>query len=92
MYNRYKRLNLVIDDEKYIGWTGCQMSGIRNFYSSDHDKTPISLATYSNNKNRAKSRVVDSYFFQKQGWLWCLQLEMAKKDCKICTDVESDIS
>ena len=48
MYNQYKQLDFVIDDEKYFGLTGFQMSGNRNYYISDRDQTPISVATYSN--------------------------------------------
>ena len=62
MYNKYIRLDFVIDDEKYFGLTGFQMSGNRNYYLSDRDQTPISVATYSNKKIRAKSHVVDSNF------------------------------
>ena len=47
LYNLYKNLDFVIDDEKYFGLTGFQMSGNRSFYSSNRDQTPIDVATYS---------------------------------------------
>ena len=50
LYNFYKNLDFVIDDEKYFGFTRFQMSGNRNFYSSNRDQTPIDVATYSKNK------------------------------------------
>ena len=47
LYDFYKNLDFVIDDEKYFGFTRFQMSGNRNFYSSNRDQTPIDVATYS---------------------------------------------
>ena len=40
-------MDFVIDDEKYFGLTGFQIARNRNFYSSNHDQTPIDVATYS---------------------------------------------
>ena len=54
MYNLYKDLDFVIDDEKYFGLTGFQMSGNRHFYSSDHGSTPSDVATYSKKKFEPK--------------------------------------
>ena len=54
MYNQYKRLDFVIDDDKYFGLTSFQMSGNRNYYSSDYDQTPIPVAIYSKNKLEPK--------------------------------------
>ena len=54
MYNQYKRLDFVMDDDKYFGLTSFQMTGNRNYYSSDHDKTPITVDTYSKNKLEPK--------------------------------------
>ena len=60
MYNQYKRLDFVIDDDKYFGLTNFKMSGNRNYYSSDHDQTPIPVATYS--KKKLEPKVMDSDF------------------------------
>ena len=54
MYSRYKPLYFLIDDEKYFGLTGFQMSGNRNYYSSDRYQTPIPVATYSKRKLEQK--------------------------------------
>ena len=54
LYNLYKTLDFVIDDEKYFGLTGFQMSGNRNYYSSNRDRTPSSVATYSKKKFEPK--------------------------------------
>ena len=54
MYNLYKDLDFVIDDEKYFGLTGFQMSGNRHFYSSDKGLTPSNVATYSKKKFEPK--------------------------------------
>ena len=54
MDNLYKDLDFVIDDEKYFGLTGFQMSGNRHFYSSDKGLTPSDVATYSKKKFEPK--------------------------------------
>ena len=54
MYNQYKRLDFVIDDDKYFGLTSFKMSGNRNYYSFDHDQTPIPVSTYSKKKLEPK--------------------------------------
>ena len=56
MYNQYKRLDFVIHDDKYFGLTSFKnkMPGNRNYYSSDHDQTPIPVATYSKKKLEPK--------------------------------------
>jgi len=54
MYNLYKGLDFVIDDEKYFGLTGFQMSGNRHFYTSDKDSTPSEIATFSKQKFEPK--------------------------------------
>ena len=56
MYNIYKDLDFVIliDNEKYFGLTGFQMSGNRHFYSPDQGLTPSDVATYSNKKFEPK--------------------------------------
>ena len=54
MYNLYKGLDFVIDDEKYLGLTGFQMSGNRHFYTSDKDSTPSEIATFSKQKFEPK--------------------------------------
>ena len=65
MYNQYKQLDFVIDDDKYFGLTSFKMSGNRNYYSSDHDQTPIPVATYSKKKLEPKIHVMDSDFPQR---------------------------
>ena len=54
MYNKYKRLDFVIHDDKYFGLTSFKMSGNSNYYSSDHDQTLIFVATYSKKKLEPK--------------------------------------
>ena len=54
IYIKYKRLYFLIDDGKYFGFTGFQMSGNRNYYSSDRDQMPIPVATYSKKKLEPK--------------------------------------
>ena len=54
LYNLYKTVDFVIDDEKYFGLTGFQLSGNRNFYSSNRELTPIDVATYSKKKFEPK--------------------------------------
>ena len=54
LYNLYKNLDFVIDDEKYFGLTGFQMVGNRNFYSSNRDQTPIHVAPLSKKKFEPK--------------------------------------
>ena len=54
MYNQYTRLDFVIDDDKYFGLTSFNMSGNRDYYSSDHDHTLIPVATYSKKKLEPK--------------------------------------
>ena len=54
MYEEYKTLDFVVDDEKYFGLSGFQMSGNRSFYTSDLSKTPIDVATYSKKKFEPK--------------------------------------
>ena len=54
MYEEYKTLDFVVDDEKYFGLSGFQMSGNRSFYTSDLSKTPIDVATYSEKKFEPK--------------------------------------
>ena len=49
---------IVMDDEKYFGPTGYQMSGNIHFYSSDHTQSPTEV------KNRAKSK------FEPKVLLW----------------------
>ena len=48
----------MMDDEKYFGLTGYQMSGNIHFYSSDTTQTPTEV------KNRAKSK------FEPKVLLW----------------------
>ena len=54
MYNLCKDLDFVIDDEKYFGLTGFQMSRNRHLYSLDHGSTPSDVATYSKKKCEPK--------------------------------------
>jgi len=54
MYNLYKAVDFVIDDEKYFGLTGFQMSGNRHFYTSNKDRTPSTIATFSKKKFEPK--------------------------------------
>ena len=44
MYEEYKTLDFVVDDEKYFGLSGFQMSGNRSFYTSDLSKTAIDVS------------------------------------------------
>ena len=53
MYEEYKTLDFVVDDEKYFGLSGFQMSGNRSFYTSDLSKTPLMwLPTVRRNLNQ----------------------------------------
>ena len=54
MYNLYKELDFVIDEMKYFGLTGFQISGNRHFYFSDHGSMPSDVATYSKKKFEPK--------------------------------------
>ena len=44
----------MIDDEKYFGLSGIQMAGNRSYYTSDKERTPIHVKTYSKKKFEPK--------------------------------------
>ena len=55
LYDLSSQKTIVMDDKKYLGLTGYQMSGNTHYYTSDKDRTPHKV------KNRSKSKrlVVD---------------------------------
>ena len=56
-----------MDDEKYFGLTGYQMSGNTHYYTSDKDRTPMKLKTGQNRNLNQKPCC--GLQFQKRGFL-----------------------
>ena len=54
LYRKFRLLHFVIDDEKYFGLSGFQMSGNRGYYTSDFAQTPMALKTYAKKKFEPK--------------------------------------
>ena len=54
LYDKWRQLDFIIDDEKYFGLSGYQMSGNRSFYTSDITATPDSVATFGKRKFEPK--------------------------------------
>ena len=54
LYNKFKNLDFVIDDEKYFRLSGFQMAGNWSYYTCDKERTPIHVKTYSKKKFEPK--------------------------------------
>ena len=54
LYNKFKDLDFLIDDEKYFGLTGYQMSGNKQYYSSNRARTPMGVKTFAKKKFEPK--------------------------------------
>ena len=54
LYNKFKNLDFVIDDEKYFRSSGFQMAGNWSYYTCDKERTPIHVKTYSKKKFEPK--------------------------------------
>ena len=49
---KFRNLDFLIDDEKYFGSSGFQMSGNRGYYTSDFAQTPMTI------KNKFEPKVM----------------------------------
>ena len=59
LYRKFRLLHFVIDDEKYFGLSGFQMSGNRGYYISDFAQTPMAVKTYAKKKFEPKVMLKD---------------------------------
>ena len=64
MYNQNKRLDFLIEDDKYFVLNSFKMSGNRNYYSSEHDQTPNSCSYLQQEEIGANSHVMESNFLK----------------------------
>ena len=54
IYRKFRNLDFVIDDEKYFGLSGFQMSGNKGYYTSDFTQTPMAVKTHGKKKFESK--------------------------------------
>lgn len=54
LYRKFRNLEFVIDDEKYFGFSGFQMSGNKGYYTSDSSRTPTKVKTVGKKKFEPK--------------------------------------
>ena len=54
LYNKFKNLDFVIDDEKYFGLSEFQTGSNRSYYTGDKERTRIHVKTYSKKKFEPK--------------------------------------
>ena len=54
LYQKFRTFDFVIDDEKYFGLSGFQMSANRGYYTSDLSRTPMAVKTYAKKKFEPK--------------------------------------
>ena len=54
LYNKFRTVDFVIDDEKYFGLSGYQMTGNRGYYTSDPKLTPEKVRTFGKKKFEPK--------------------------------------
>ena len=54
LYQKFRKLDFVIDDEDYFGLSGFQMTANRGHYTSDFSRTPMAVKTYAKKKFKSK--------------------------------------